>query len=66
VSRKEIIIYSAAGWFLFGVICGMANSALLRDLNLGTGCIYKSVMSLSNPGYILGCEFVRKRFEIIP
>jgi hypothetical protein len=28
-----------------------------------SGCIYRSISALSNPGYILGCELFRRRFE---
>jgi hypothetical protein len=29
-----------------------------------SGCIYKSVSSLLNPGHIIACELFRRRFEV--
>lgn len=28
-----------------------------------SGCVYKSIAPLLNPGYVIGCELFRKRFE---
>lgn len=28
-----------------------------------SGCVYKSLSSFTNPGYVLACELFRKRFE---
>lgn len=63
--RKNLRVNIAIGmaWWFFGAVAvGAINALHERSLN-GTGCVYKSLASFTSPGYILGCELFRKRFE---
>lgn len=54
-----IIIWSAMG-FMFGLI----DSASQRTQKGEDGCRYKSIASITNPGYVAMCELFRARFDL--
>jgi hypothetical protein len=66
MSTRQILLSVTLGLLATGFLFGAATTASERDSGKETGCVYKSVASIINPGYILGCEFFRKRFEVRP
>jgi hypothetical protein len=57
--KKEILI----GILSVGVIVGAVNAIFQRN-DGKSGCIYRSISSIISPGYVLGCELFRARFEV--
>jgi len=54
--------YCAVPLFGIGFISGACITIDART-NGQNGCVYRSISSLANPGYVLACELFRKRFE---
>lgn len=62
---KEIgiaLAYLSAWVFGVGFLMGFFATIDARTNNQ-TGCVYRSVSSLANPGYVMACELFRKRYE---
>lgn len=64
MNRRETVLSGLAAWFAIGFLLGALTSGAERDHGRETGCVYKSIASFTNPGYIVGCELFRKRFEV--
>lgn len=58
--NRLVVLYWIIGWLSIGVGVAFYN----RGETKNTGCIYRSIGSFVNPGYIVGCELFRERFEI--
>lgn len=58
--NKKIAFYYLAIWLGIGI----CYAFYAREHDKLTGCIYRSVGSFINPGYIVGCELFRERWEI--
>lgn len=66
--KIRALLYVMGAWSATGFMFGAMNTLMERDTVFGTrqaksGCIYRSVAPLLNPGYVLACELFRVRFE---
>lgn len=60
---KGFLFGGALMWLGLGFVTGGIVTAEERDKG-GTGCVYKSIASVVSPGYIIGCELFRKRWNL--
>ena len=56
------IIVMLALWLTMGLVLGSIRS-IEQDDRGNKGCEYKTLAAFVNPGYMLGCELFRKRFN---
>lgn len=58
--KKKIFFFR---WMLIWFLIGASFAFYKRNEN-EKGCVYRSIGSFINPGYLLGCEMFRERWEI--
>lgn len=51
-------------WFSCWTLAGGAWALYERYSGDNKGCVYRSAASILNPGFVLGCELLRERWEI--
>lgn len=57
--KKRIALIWLALWVTMG-----AGYAMFQRHSGSKGCVYRSIASIANPGFVLGCELFRERWEI--
>lgn len=62
-ARRNWRVYGLI-WFTCWTIAGGVFALYERYSGDGKGCVYRSVSSVINPGFVLGCELLRERWEI--
>lgn len=75
----QIALIAMAIWNGIGFFAGLIDSADSRNLlhyvtnanggldrisDAKSGCVYRSFAAFTSPGYLIGCELSRKRFEM--
>lgn len=61
------IVYFFGIWNLAGFAVGIGEGFVARHPisdPVTSGCIYESILAFTNPGHLIGCELVRKRWSI--